>query len=250
MPTVFVHGVPESAVIWNPILDALEGLGHSDIVRLSPPGFGAPLPGDFGATVEDYRAWLIAELERFSEPVDLVGHDFGGGHVIGVAIYRPDLIRSWVVDIIGILDPDYEWHPFAQIWQKPVLGEAHLEALFSGSAKDRAPRLEPMGLTDKVAEDVAAAQGPDMARAILALYRSAPKSVLARIHDDLPRAAANRGLAILATEDLAVGSDAARRRMAERAGATVAVLEGQGHTWMLDNPLRSAQALSDFWAQP
>ena len=40
---VLVHGNPETDAIWGPLVDAL---GRKDVVRLSPPGFGAPLPDD------------------------------------------------------------------------------------------------------------------------------------------------------------------------------------------------------------
>lgn len=72
------------------------------MICLSPPGFGAPAPDGWGATVEDYRDWLIAELAAIDSPVDLVGHDWGGGHVVTVAMTRPDLLRSWCTDVIGI----------------------------------------------------------------------------------------------------------------------------------------------------
>ena len=41
MTVVLVHGNPETDAIWGPLVDAL---GRDDVVRLSPPGFGAPLP--------------------------------------------------------------------------------------------------------------------------------------------------------------------------------------------------------------
>src|ERR687888_1143769 len=99
MTIAMVHGNPETDAIWGPLV---ERLGRDDIVLLSPPGFGAPVPDGWGATVEEYRAWLVGELERIGEPVDLVGHDWGGGHVVNVAMTRPDLLRSWVTDVIGI----------------------------------------------------------------------------------------------------------------------------------------------------
>jgi pimeloyl-ACP methyl ester carboxylesterase len=83
---------------------------------LSPPGFGAPVPDGWNATAHDYRVWLIGELEYIGYPVDLVGHDWGGGHVLNVAMTRPDLIRTWVSDIPGVLDEDYVWHDLAQQW--------------------------------------------------------------------------------------------------------------------------------------
>jgi len=61
MTVVLVHGNPETDVVWEPLIGAL---GRDDIVTLSPPGFGAPLPEGFGATYDEYVSWLAAELER------------------------------------------------------------------------------------------------------------------------------------------------------------------------------------------
>lgn len=76
MTVVLVHGNPETEAIWGPLIDAM---GHEDVVCLSPPGFGDPLPTDFSATYVAYRDWLEDQLEGIDEPVDLVGHDWGGG---------------------------------------------------------------------------------------------------------------------------------------------------------------------------
>jgi pimeloyl-ACP methyl ester carboxylesterase len=55
------------------------------------------------------------------------------------------------------------------------------------------------------------------------------------------------GLAFLATDDPYIGSDEIRYRAAERAGARTAVLDGLGHWWMLQDPVRGAAALTEFW---
>ena len=47
MPKVFVHGNPETAAIWDDLVGELAARGVSDVVRLSPPGFGAPVPDVF-----------------------------------------------------------------------------------------------------------------------------------------------------------------------------------------------------------
>jgi pimeloyl-ACP methyl ester carboxylesterase len=88
----------------------------------------AAVPDGWGATSDDYLAWLIGEIEPMDGPIDLVGHDWGGGHVQRLAAARPDLIRSWVSDVTGIFDPDYVWHDFAQVWQTLGDGEAAIEA--------------------------------------------------------------------------------------------------------------------------
>ncbi len=63
----------------------------------------------------DYRDWLEGELERSDEPVDLVGHDWGGLHAVNVAMHPPELLRSWGSDDVGIFDADYVCHDVAQL---------------------------------------------------------------------------------------------------------------------------------------
>jgi pimeloyl-ACP methyl ester carboxylesterase len=242
---VFVNGNPETAAIWDPLVAEL---GRTDVRRLSPPGFGSPIPDGFGCTVLDYRDWLVAELEALGEPVDLVGHDVGGSTVVSVAMTRPDLLRSWVSDSLGVFDPEYTWHELAQGWQTPGVGEDSVEQLMGGALEERVERMVGRGISRPIAVQLAAAQGPEMGRAILAFYRSAVQPVMAEQGQDLPAAAARPGLAIIPTEDHFVGSEEIRRRSAFRAGADVAVLHGLGHWWMVQDPARSARALTSFWA--
>jgi pimeloyl-ACP methyl ester carboxylesterase len=250
MPAVFVHGNPETAAVWDPLLAELEAAGaaRADLIRLSPPGFGAPVPAGFGATVGEYREWLVGELARFAEPVDLVGHDWGGGHVLNAVMSRPDLVRSWVSDAIGIFDADYVWHELAQRWQTPGVGEADVAARFSAPVEERAATLVERGMSEDVAARVAHGQDVVMGRAVLALYRSAVQPVMTDLGRDLERAAQRPGLAVLATEDHVGGTVEQRRRAARRAGARVETLDGLGHWWMTRDPGRGARALTGFWA--
>ncbi len=145
---VLVHGNPETAAIWQPMVAAL---AHPDVLTLSPPGFGAPVPEGFGATADEYAAWLVSELEKEDAQVDLVGHDWGGGHVVRVGIERPDLIRSWSIDIGGCLAPDYQWHDLAQVWQTPGAGEEAVAGTVSAPVGERASLFESLGMTPSVA---------------------------------------------------------------------------------------------------
>jgi len=244
MTVVFVHGVPESAAIWGPLIAEL---GRDDVVLLSPPGFGAPLPDDFPATAHAYRDWLIDELRGFDAPVDLVGHDWGGGHAINVAMARPDLLHSWVSDILGVFDVDYVWHDMAQVWQTPEAGEDAIEAMMGASLAERTALCAALGMDEHIAAAVAAAQGPAMGRAILKLYRSAAQPAVADMGSGLPKATARPGLSVLPTEDHFVGTPGMRRRAADRAGARTEVLDGLGHWWMLQDPRRAAEMLTRFW---
>jgi pimeloyl-ACP methyl ester carboxylesterase len=245
MAVALVHGVPETDAVWRPLREAL---GRDDVVPLSPPGFGAPVPPGFGATYPEYRDWLIGHLEQFDAPVDLVGHDWGGGHVMHVAMTRPDLVRSWVTDVIGVYDPEYVWHDMARTWQQPGAGEDLVDAWMNAPPDQWVRRLVERGVTPDVAQDLAAARGEDMGRCILALYRSAAQPVLRELGEHLGTAAQRPGLAVLATEDQAVGSTEMRERAAARAGARLAVLENLGHWWMLQDPPGAARLLTGFWA--
>jgi pimeloyl-ACP methyl ester carboxylesterase len=246
MTTVLVNGNPETAAVWDPLCAELD---RTDVLRLSPPGFGAPIPDGFGCTVADYRDWLVTELETLGEPVDLVGHDVGGSTVVTVAMDRPDLLRTWVSDSLGVFDPDYVWHDLAQQWQTPGTGEKSVADLMGGPFSARTERMVGRGITRPVAARLAAAQGPQMGQAILAFYRSATQPVMAELGRNLPAAAARPGLAIIGTDDHLVGSQDMRRRAATRAGARVVTLDGVGHWWMVQDPVRSARALNSFWAE-
>ncbi|MEV7096839.1 alpha/beta hydrolase [Amycolatopsis sp. NPDC051045] len=247
MPAVFVHGNPETAAVWEPLLAELTP-SRPDLVCLSPPGFGAPVPAGFGGTPAAYRDWLAGELAAFGEPVDLVGHDFGGGHVVNVVLSHPHLVRSWVSDALGMYDPGYEWHELARRWQTPGVGEADVAARFGSTVEERAAVLVERGMEGAVAARVAAGQDEAMGRAVLTLYRSAAAAGAPGLGLPLERAAARPGLAVLATADHVAGTEEQRRRSAARAGARVVVLEGAGHWWMTHDPAPAAAALTGFWA--
>jgi pimeloyl-ACP methyl ester carboxylesterase len=241
---VLVHGNPETDAVWGPLV---ETLGRDDVVCLSPPGFGASLPSGFSATFLAYRDWLIDELDRIDEPVDLVGHDWGGCHVVNAVMDRPELVRSWASDVIGLFDRDYVWHDMAQGFQTPETGEQLVGMMQEGSVEDRAQQLVTFGIPADVATSFAAAQGPEMGRAILALYRSARQPAMAEAGKALENAAARPGLSLWATEDPFVGTDEMRHRAADRAGAQTELLDGLGHWWMVEDPALAAAALTRFW---
>jgi pimeloyl-ACP methyl ester carboxylesterase len=242
---VLVHGNPETDALWGPLVDALE---RKDVVRLSPPGFGAPLDDGFAANYLAYRDWLEEGLEGIDGPVDLVGHDWGGGHVMNVVMHRPELVRSWASDAVGLFDADYVWHDLAQVWQTSGDGEQLVETMLGGTVENRAEQMTALGIPLDIATSIAAAQGPEMGRAILAVYRSARQPAMAEAGRALEKAAARPGLSLLATDDPYIGPAEHRRRAADRAGAHTAVLDQLGHWWMVQDPARGAAALTAFWA--
>jgi pimeloyl-ACP methyl ester carboxylesterase len=226
MTIALVHGVPETAAVWDLLVDELVALGYDEPLRLSPPGFGAPAPDGWAATVHAYAAWLVGELENIGHPVDLVGHDWGGGHVLNVAMARPDLIRTWVTDVAGVFDEDYVWEGLAAQWQTPGLSEQVIAAMTAQPPEEGAAFLAGAGMHPVIAERVAPDIDEAMGACILGLYRSAVQPVVAEVGKRLEAAAARPGLAILPTEDHGVGTDAQRRRTAARAGGACRGLVG------------------------
>lgn len=243
MTVVLVHGIPETDVIWRPML---KELGRDDVITLSPPGFGAPAPERFGASWIEYRDWLIGELETIGHPVHVVGHDWGGVHSMNAVLTRPDLFLSWTIDVMGGYDPEYVWHDFAQEWRTIDKGEAAIEAFLGGTVDERAQANEFLGIPAEAAQLLAEGQDRTMIRCLLSLYRSAPESILKQMAANLADASAVPGLVVIATDDDFVGNVDMRRRTAVRAGARVVELPS-GHWWMLENPSLAAETLTTFW---
>lgn len=245
MTIVLVHGNPETAAIWD---DLLPHLHNANVVRLSPPGFGSAIPPGFDCSVDAYRDWLADGLKKLAQPIDLVGHDWGGGHVVRIAMDFPYLIRSWASDILGAFDEEYVWHDLAQVWQTPIVGEQAIAQMAVMPAEARAERFESLGMPPEIARKVVAGANAELGKAILALYRSAAQPVMRGLGIGLSRASGKPGLALVATEDPYCGGEALARRSAERANARVATLEGAGHWWMCQKPRQGAEAINVFLA--
>ena len=247
MSIVFVHGNPETASIWTPLLAAM---GREDALTLSPPGFGAALPDDFDATSDSYARRLVDQLEKLDTPADLVGHDWGGGHVVRAVTQRPDLVNRWCIDIAGCFDPEYVWHDMAQVWQTAGDGEAAVTAMAATPLEIRVEGFQGLGMTPEAAQSCAeAAAKPEMGRAILALYRSAVQPRMTEFGSQMRASmSAGRSLVLIANEDHYTGGAAMARRTAVLWGSDVAVLEGLGHWWMLQDPQRAAAVLNNFFA--
>ena len=239
MTAVFVHGVPETTAVWEPLVAHLE---REDVVLLGLPGFGSPLPDGFDATMHTYAAWVAERLAAY-DTVDLVTHDWGAILALRILADRPANVRSWVTDM-GNLDPTFEWHDTAKTWQTPGDGEALMEVFLGASVTDRAAILEGVGAPQPGATVMAEHLDRTMADAILALYRSAT-DVGNEWGPGIDQIDAP-GLVIQSMQD-PFRSPGRVPALAERTGAEIATLHEAGHFWMLDEPQESAQIITDFW---
>jgi pimeloyl-ACP methyl ester carboxylesterase len=238
MPAVLIHGVPDTHHLWDPLLHELRR--RDDVVALALPGFAAPLPPGFAATKEAYVDWLIDEIARFGEPVDVVGHDWGGTFVQRLVSIRPDLFRTWVAGS-GVVHEEYVWHDLARQWQTPGVGEAVMEGFTPAAlAEALAGYGVPRGLADAAAGRVDAT----MKDCILRLYRSAVR-VGAEWAGDLDRI--RRPGLVLWSEGDQFADAAWGQRLAERTGAACHLLPGCGHWWPAERPAEAARAIDTFW---
>ncbi len=95
-PVLLLHGVPETASVWNVLAPQL-AKGRR-VLAPDLPGLGGSSytgPYDVPSLVGELAALLDAEAP--GQKVDVVGHDWGGSLALGLAGGRPDLVRRLVV---------------------------------------------------------------------------------------------------------------------------------------------------------
>lgn len=236
MPALFVHGVPDTAALWDEIRKVVR---RRDVIAPSMPGFGTPVPEGFDATKDAYAGWLLDQVEAAGEPVDIVGHDWGSILVQRVVSLRPERIRTWAVGS-GPLDPEYVWHDTAKLWQTPGAGEQLMQSM---TPTVMAQALAAQGLDAGYAEGVSARIDDTMKDCILKLYRSAKT-----VGQDWPplTATAPPGLVIYGADDPYVPPRFGER-LAQRTGAQFASFEGCSHWWPHQRPAEAAALLEQLW---
>ncbi len=241
MAVVLVHGVPDTARSWDRLRAELD---RTDVTALSLPGFGVPVPPDFGATKEEYASWLESEIAAFGGPVDLVAHDWGALLAQRVASVRPELIRTLAVGS-GPLDRTYTWHAMAQAWQTPDVGEQVMEGMLGLGAPELAAGLAAGGAPDDLARIEAEHVDATMAGCILALYRSAV-TVGDDWQDAVDAMPARPAVVFHGADDPYLGLDIAERTAA-RLHAELVVYDGCSHWWAWARAADTARTLTRLW---
>ena len=105
-----------------------------------------------------------------------------------------------------------------------------------------------MGMTPTVAALIKSHVNDDMARCILALYRSAAQPALATVGKLFTTAAPPNGLAIIAPNDHFAGTVEDLHHVAKTVNATTATINDAGHWWMCSHPEQAATILIEHWA--
>lgn len=123
-PILFLHGVPDSADMWNGIMDRLEGQYRC----LAPdlPGLGRSVaPPHFSCSLEHMAGFIQELLDATCPPfpLNLVVTDFGALYGLAWAVTHPAHVRRLAVVGGASFFPDYRWHADARLLRLPVVGD-------------------------------------------------------------------------------------------------------------------------------
>jgi pimeloyl-ACP methyl ester carboxylesterase len=254
-PTVlFLHGFPDSKASFDKQLMAFARAGYR-AVAVTMRGYeeGAqPVDGDYHAIrmAEDVAAW-IRQLD--TEPVHLVGHDWGANIAYAASALVPNLIRS--LTVIAVPHPVRFAEAFASSpeqqkrsayimefqqagFEDSIVSEdcAYLAALWSSwSPKWEIP-------SDRLSEMKAVFRQPGVARAALEYYRQAfdsSSSAALETQALFTKPIAVRTLAICGDEDRCISPEifvGAMRMEDFPGGLQVTRVKGAGHFAHIERP--------------
>jgi len=240
---LFIHGVPDTPHLWEPLIAAL-GLDDGEYRAPALPGFGCDRPAGFSATKDAYTDWLIGEMENIGGDIDIVGHDWGALLTLRAVSLRPDLVRSWCVTN-AVIDPEYRGHTMARRWATPILGE--LVMLGMRNKERLLPALITGGMPKSLAKKEVPLIDKTMRQSILDLYRSADGL---RFSDDWVNGLENlpqRGQLFWGETDPYVDLSVAKR-FSERWNVPLHVEDGAGHWACAERATEFAALLRSHWA--
>jgi pimeloyl-ACP methyl ester carboxylesterase len=218
LTVVLVHGAFADASSWNSVIGQLQAKG---IDVAAPP---TPLRG-----ITHDSAYLASFLQQITGPVLAVGHSYGGA-IISNAATDADNVVGLVY--VAAFAPD-EGETLGEIEtdsKDSVLNSALVPLQYpenGGTATEFA--IDPAKFHDAFAADLPAEQTAVMA----ATQRPAAEAGFSE-KSGPPAWKSKPSWAVIATGDTAAGADVTRS-MAERAGATIAEIEGS-HVIMISRP--------------
>jgi len=92
-PVVALHSSASNASQWDGLIADLSE--RHDVFAYDLPGYGKdPQQDGTNAGLDALAEPVLDKIAKLGEPVHLVGHSFGGGVAIKIALARPDLVVS------------------------------------------------------------------------------------------------------------------------------------------------------------
>ncbi len=240
---VLIHGTMVSAVCWEPVMPALARDFH--VIAVDLPGCGRSTTAVGGLDVPAQARRVGEVLDRLGvRPVTAIGHSSGCLVATSLAEQRPDALDALVlIDMGPDLTAEYPESPVAGLIFLPIVG-ALLWRLRTESALRSAARSGftlPVEIPGVLIEHLMRVTRRDF----MGMTRGSRDFLTRR---SLPDRIAPLGLPLLVvfgTEDRRwrVSSADAYRGVP---GARTDLLEGVGHTPMMEDPDRTVPLLLDF----
>lgn len=183
-PVLFLHGNPDSADMWNGVIDRISY--EYRCLAIDLPGFGrSEIPAGFDCTLEAMAAFVenVIQALGITEPIHLVTHDFGAHFGLPWAIRHPDKVQSLVVMNTNFFS-DYEWHGVAKLLRLPLVGEL-MNALTNQTAFIKQMRKASPALSVDYLKQTYDLYPPKARRMALKLYRATESSRFIGWEDEL-----------------------------------------------------------------
>ncbi|MBO0792817.1 MAG: alpha/beta hydrolase [Ktedonobacteraceae bacterium] len=173
-PILFLHGAPDSAEMWNGVIEHLKS--HHRCIALDLPGFGrSTAPAHFNCSLENMAHFLNAVIEKAAipTPLNLVVADFGATYGLSWAVEHPQHVQRLAIAGGSNFSSRYRWHGTARLLRTPLLGEAIMAMvslpLQEKTMRQNAPLVSPEYVREAYALSLAK---PETRRMMLKLYRS------------------------------------------------------------------------------
>jgi pimeloyl-ACP methyl ester carboxylesterase len=242
-PTLYVHGVPNSSLMWQPFLERTGG------EALDLPGFGdAVKAATFPFSIAGYDGYIERFLDwRELDRVNLVMHDWGAA-ALAFAQRAPERVeRIVLIDALPLFD-GHEWYLVARIWRTPVLGELAMGCLTPRLLRRVLRYANAKPLPERELREMYETLDFGTQRAILKLYRSVKTGTLGAAGAHLDRIEAP-ALIVWGELDPYNPAGAAEQYAHALGGESeVVTLDGAGHWPWLDRP-ELLDSVADFLTQ-
>jgi pimeloyl-ACP methyl ester carboxylesterase len=253
-PVVLIHGQPGEGSDWEPLTAVLED--EYRVLAPDRPGWGNDGERALGiAGNADWFESLLAERVG-DEAVIAVGHSFGGGIALSIALRHPARVRALV--LVGSVGHAVALSRLDRLLASPPWGDAIVRVGTLGAKGLVSLTRRALTRIERAAGIIGRAERISMMRVLAgqepldgSALRSFSVEQRALVDEtaELQRALPTIGVptvVVAGTHDLVVGPAASRALAASIPGAELHLVAGAGHLLPLEAPARLAALIARY----